>query len=235
MRAALIALGYPTYHFFSLYSSIRDTEMWNLALDAKYFSRGPTFTLVDWDALLGHVAAVTDIPCICFAPELIETYPEAKIVLVDRDIDAWYRSFDKAVIQSGFNPVMDYLAYLDPGFTGAMVWMSKKWRKGFFRSDNNAELRNNAKDVFREHYEMVRKITPKERLLEYKLGSGWEPLCEFLGKDVPDVPFPRVNETEALREKIGIIMRRSMIKGIKKAMWTVGAMAAVGFAYVYLQ
>ncbi|KAK7985604.1 lysyl-tRNA synthetase [Apiospora saccharicola] len=26
------------------------------------------------------------------------------------------------------------------------------------------------------------------------MGSGWEPLCKFLGKDFPDVPFPLLNE-----------------------------------------
>lgn len=40
--------------------------------------------------------------------------------------------------------------------------------------------------------------------MEYSLGEGWEPLCRFLGREVPDksVEFPRVNEAEALRAKI---------------------------------
>ena len=209
--------------------------MWNSALDAKYFSRGFPFTREDWDALLGHVAAVTDVPCICFAPELIECYPEAKVVLVERDIDTWYKSFDNTVIQSGFHPVTNYLAYLDPGFTGALFWTSLKWRKGFFRSSNNAELRANIKDVYREHYATVRRVTPKERLLEYKLGSGWEPLCHFLGKEIPDVPFPRLNETEAHNEKLYIIWRRSIIIGAKTMLGIVGAIAAVGLAWYVLR
>ena len=31
-----------------------------------------------------------------------------------------------------------------------------------------------------------------------ELGQGWEPLCEFLGLPVPDEPFPRVNDAEAV-------------------------------------
>ncbi|KAH8748905.1 hypothetical protein F5883DRAFT_378143, partial [Diaporthe sp. PMI_573] len=35
---------------------------------------------------------------------------------------------------------------------------------------------------------------PSEQLLDFKLADGWEPLCLFLGKDVPDVSFPHINE-----------------------------------------
>lgn len=42
-------------------------------------------------------------------------------------------------------------------------------------------------------------MVPLERRLEYKMGDGQEPLCAFLGKDVPNVPFPRVNERKTHR------------------------------------
>jgi len=65
---------------------------------------------------------------------------------------------------------------------------------GFFQARNGAEVRANARRRYREHYETLRRIVPKERLLEFKLEDGWGPLCNFLGEEVPDVPFPRVNE-----------------------------------------
>jgi hypothetical protein len=34
--------------------------------------------------------AVTDMPAYCFSSELIEAYPEAKVILTLRDIDEWY-------------------------------------------------------------------------------------------------------------------------------------------------
>lgn len=40
---------------------------------------------------------------------------------------------------------------------------------------------------------MIRGLVPKDRLLEWYLGDGWEPLCGFLGKPVPDTEFPHVN------------------------------------------
>lgn len=52
-------------------------------------------------------------------------------------------------------------------------------------------------DLLELHNDMVRKIVPPERLLVMKLGDGWEPLCEFLGKPVPQEPYPQANEREA--------------------------------------
>lgn len=35
---------------------------------------------------------------------------------------------------------------------------------------------------------------PKERLLVWHPRDGWDPLCKFLGKEVPAEPVPRVND-----------------------------------------
>lgn len=40
---------------------------------------------------------------------------------------------------------------------------------------------------------MVRGMVPKERLLEWCVDDGWDPLCEFLDKPVPDEAFPVMN------------------------------------------
>jgi hypothetical protein len=60
------------------------------------------------DQLLGHVAAVTDAPCNIFGPELIEAYPEAKVVLIERDIEAWYVGWE-GLLDSAFSPLLRFL------------------------------------------------------------------------------------------------------------------------------
>jgi hypothetical protein len=40
------------------------------------------------------------------------------------------------------------------------------------------------RQLYIEHYDAVRKYIPNERLLEFDVKGGWEPLCEFLGKKV---------------------------------------------------
>jgi hypothetical protein len=47
--------------------------------------------------------------------------------------------------------------------------------------------------------------------------DGWLPLCEFLGRPKPVEPFPRLNETEVMNEKIAVIA----VTGIRMGVWTV--------------
>jgi hypothetical protein len=77
------------------------------------------------------------------------------------------------------------------------------------------QAKQNSRDVYREHCAEIRRVTPKERLLEYQLGSGCKPLCEFLGRDVPNVPFPHANESKPLKrvfEEMGIKAIKSSLK-----------------------
>ena len=155
---------------------------------------------------------MTDTPAICFAEELMAAYPEAKVVLVNRDVESWYRSFDK-LIENLYNPINEVLRIIDPQLIGPIQTMYKyvyKDRKGFCRTDNKEELQRTARTIYREHYDHVRRICPKDRLLEFKLADGWDPLCEFLGKEDPGVPFPRLNEGAALAEKFKEFQNRSM-------------------------
>lgn len=64
---------------------------------------------------------------------------------------------------------------------------------------------------------------PKEKLLEYQLGSGWEPLCEFLGKPVPDVPFPHLNELKDLQA----LFERYGLEALKHSTVNLGLLLAV--------
>ncbi len=59
----------------------------------------------------------------------------------------------------------------------------------------NIDDRAHIIDVYNRHNTAVRAAFGPDRLLEYQLGSGWEPLCDFLGVDVPDVAFPRGNSS----------------------------------------
>jgi hypothetical protein len=51
-----------------------------------------------------------------------------------------------------------------------------------------------SKTQFIQHYESVRKMFPKQWLLEYEVREGWDSLCAFLGEDVPGIQFPHRND-----------------------------------------
>jgi hypothetical protein len=41
-------------------------------------------------------------------------------------------------------------------------------------------------------------------LLVYPVGAGWEPLCTFLDRPIPDTEYPRSNSTEEFQERFSI-------------------------------
>ena len=45
-------------------------------------------------------------------------------------------------------------------------------------------------DVYEAHIRRVKEIVPENRLLVWNIKDGWEPLCKFLDKPVPDSPIP---------------------------------------------
>ena len=182
--------------------------MWISAFDAKFASKGDLFTRAQWDQLLAEYGAVTDVPALAFSEDLVAAYPEAKVVLMERNIESWYTSFDDAVVKVMWGRWGHWIASLDPWFVGPIRDVHLRWAKDWMGANSAEEMRGKAKAKYREHYELMRKIVPRERLLEYKLGSGWEPLCDFLDKEVPDVEFPKVNETASMHEKMTIIAGR---------------------------
>ena len=46
-----------------------------------------------------------------------------------------------------------------------------------------------------KHNLYVKSVVPKEDLLIWNLKDGWEPLCTFLGKEIPAGPIPHDNKT----------------------------------------
>ena len=60
--------------------------------------------------------------------------------------------------------------------------------------------RESGQRVFEEWKASVISRCPKDKLLVFEVKQGWEPLCAFLGKPVPNQPFPRINDTPHMRK-----------------------------------
>merc|ERR1712192_377127 len=73
----------------------------------------------------------------------------------------------------------------------------------------------------------VIKEVPADRLLVWQVKQGWEPLCQFLGVPVPDLPFPNVNDTPTMLDRI------SKIKKAVVGTWaiTAGLASLVGYYF----
>jgi hypothetical protein len=74
----------------------------------------------------------------------------------------------------------------------------------------------NGRRRFQEHYDFIRSIVPKDRLLGYHVSEGWDPLCKFLGDPVPNSEFPTGNRKADLNERVDAYLREEWekIKGL---------------------
>ncbi|OJJ49300.1 hypothetical protein ASPZODRAFT_60072 [Penicilliopsis zonata CBS 506.65] len=213
MCNAMETLGLRCWHSMQLMSTrFGEIEMWQEGVDRKFFGAGgQPFGREEFDQLLHDVSAVsTDTPALAFADDLIAAYPEAKVVLVEREMESWYASWMNSVIKNTFNPIAPLAHLLDPFFLYPLGKVHKTTLQGWAGISSVEEARAKSRTKYREHYAMVRRMTPPHRLLEFNLAEdGWEPLCRFLDKPVPDTPFPHLNRLQWLDEKVQLGLKRS--------------------------
>lgn len=93
--------------------------------------------------------------------------PDSRFILTTREEEAWLQS---CLIHVLHTRVMGLEGWTD--------------------IDTRELERENEATIYRALW--WRKQNPG-RLLEFDVKQGWEPLCEFLGKPIPDVPFPSEN------------------------------------------
>jgi len=213
LKAALEALGFdPCYHMMEVFAHPRDAKVWRAAM------RGEP---VNWDALLGPYEATVDWPGCTFYAELMERYPDAKVLLSVRDPERWYRSTRQTIYELsrvrsasrrsrtvfGLMTLLAFGGFMRGDLDWDLIW------DGTF--DGRFEDERYAIEVFERHNETVSRGVPPERLLVYEVGQGWGPLCDFLGVPEPDEPFPRLNDTAGMRR--GIMALRAISAAIPAA------------------
>ncbi|PLN86197.1 hypothetical protein BDW42DRAFT_159558 [Aspergillus taichungensis] len=189
LRAALLELGYDhCYHGLDVVHHPEDDIVWHrLRLKRE---RGSILTAADFDTVIGHCAAITDHAAAAFAPELIAAYPDAKVILnIRQNVDAWHRS----VMQTLMPVQQSWAFWFRSWFCAELFWMQESFIRGNWNTFYRGSFEKNSRRVLDEHVHRVRSLVPRERLLEWDINDGWEPLCRFLGKPVSQTPFPTLN------------------------------------------
>jgi len=166
----------------------------------------------------GFVAA-TDAPAIFLVPELLELHPDALVICTVRDVAAWERSIGAVaslstlwflrVVLFPLPTMRHFVDYID---------CLRRVTVGLY-----GEREPLTRVTWDGHIARLKEVVPADRLLFYDVREGWEPLCKFLGKEVPDMPFPRINDGEAI-ERMG---KEMIMKGLWRWM---GILVATGVA-----
>ncbi len=202
LKAALERLGFgPCYHMTEVFENPEHADFWRAAW------RGEP---VDWGGTLGGYKASVDWLACAFYAELMQRNPDAKVVLSVRDPESWYESVRNTIYE--ISVVIPRSRLSQPAFAlmglffdmSARVNMAEEiiWNGTF---DGRFEDKPYATRVFERHTEEVKRSVPQDRLLVYEVKEGWGPLCEFLGVEEPDEPFPRLNDTAEFRRRIQAI------------------------------
>ena len=133
-------------------------------------------------------------------------------------------------------PFTDLIPYFEPLLNFYCLTLNRKLALGYFGATTPEELLENARDVYRKHYQDIREAcrssgTP---LLEMRIEDGWEPLAKFLDKEIPDEPFPVTNEKEAQQAISRGHRTNAVAKGLALAfLYTMPPLAIVGLAVWY--
>lgn len=207
LKSALETLGFgPCDHMQELFRDAEHADRWDAAV------RGEA---VDWEELFAGYRSTLDWPGCTFYEELMERYPDAKVLLTVRDADRWYESAYSTIYNTR-RPSLPLLVLfpavmLAPGMRRMIGLVNRIiWEKTF---GGNFGDRRYAIGVFEQHNRQVIERVPAERLLVYEVKEGWGPLCKFLGVDVPDKPFPHINDTETFRKIVRWIAAAEMTLG----------------------
>ncbi|KAJ7938471.1 hypothetical protein B0H13DRAFT_2572675 [Mycena leptocephala] len=193
MRAAIKILG-RNENCCQMQENPPDLDMWIDALNSRFFGKGPKLAGQEWEQLLGHCEVPAE-PATSLAQELV--------AVTNRYSPARYGKLhsDQCVAKLGRNKPFVVASCLDPRFLGRLrpffrlVWMT------FFGDFPSEEI---AKKHFAEHCEELGETVPKERLLEYKVGEGWERVCILLESEVQEESeYPTtISDTRAFGEKM---------------------------------
>jgi len=151
---------------------------------------------VDWDALLGGFAAITDTPGCDFYDALAEYYADARVVLTVRNAEQWFESTQVTVLSDT----------LGRHFAAGPPELDEMMHKlGWHPADARNRDRRAMLARFDAHVAAVKRTIPPGRLLVFEVREGWGPLCSFLGLPVPDGPFPHVNSSAEFLDMLAAI------------------------------
>lgn len=208
LTLALQELGFPTLHTQHMYENNEIFDMWTNevfkpAIEKNEVMMGkPNLQLIAEHGF----QATADFPMALYFEQVLEEYPDCKFILTSREnSDIWFKSWD-TLTKSIVKPTQ-----VGQGFIGK-VNQYAIYLRWLFSVVNNDPHYLSAPDPlpdqqkgpaiggYEAHNQRVRDLIPNERLLEYNVKEGWEPLCRFLEiQKCPQTPFPKTNSARSVQ------------------------------------
>ena len=193
LQLALQRLGYSKcYHMEELFRNPEGVVHWKAASEKRP---------VDWDSLFTGYQAIVDFPGSMYYKQLADHYPDAKVILSYRDPESWYESVRSTIFGFDPGPIFKIKLLLQTitstrarNMLKVLMLNEKSIWKTYF--EGKFLDRDYAIGRYNRHVEEVRQQIPEHRLLVHQSQDGYQPLCDFLGRETPDEPYPRTNKKQ---------------------------------------
>lgn len=196
LKSALETLGFgPCHHMYEIRKNPASLKFWLSAQQEEP---------VDWHEVFREYKSQVDWPGALYWRQLADAFPNAKVVLTLRDPERWHESVMNTIYPSLFE---GREKYSDPHQQMVSQMAYDSVFMGLFKG--KLADKQYAISVYREHVEKVRREIPKVRLLEHHADEGWAPLCSFLNREVPDLPFPQGNTEAEFRANMQSMGRKN--------------------------
>lgn len=159
-------------------------------------------------------ASALDFPINMFYKNVMEAFPGVKVILTTRDPKTWYTSVLRLFELHGYQEEYPWtwralMGVLDGRNNTEQLFMNQRKANIWSFVPEGCEM--SLEDAVRggpdtaEKFlidwerEVVRSV-PKERLLVFRAQEGWKPLCDFLGVEQPDIPYPWLHQGNTLED-----------------------------------
>lgn len=192
----MLGLG-PCYHMVTVLGDLEQAALWDQALDGA----------APWSEIFDGFNSTVDWPGGYFYRELIDVYPDAKVLLSVRDAESWEHSMRQTVwaVRNGdslMRLLSDAQAHVNPQWDAFLKMIDRLIWQGSGTFASGHEQPQQLIEGMHRHNEEVKAAVPADRLLVWSVTEGWEPLCEFLEVPVPDAPFPRANDSKEFVDRV---------------------------------
>jgi len=197
-KVAMEMLGLaPCYHMVNVLADLDLAQGWRRALEGES----------PWEEIFDGFEATVDWPGSFFYRELTEFYPDAKVLLSVRDSEAWERSMRDTIWGLFYGDMLmrdlsNARGRVDAKWRSYIDMMEGMWERSGLIDDGAETTSESMRAAMERYHEEVQANVPADRLLVWSVNDGWEPLCEFLGLDVPDTPFPRLNDSKEFAGRV---------------------------------
>jgi len=144
----------------------------------------------------GFDATTADVPTYASSRQLIEHFPEAKVIL------SLHPNGGKGWVES----MMNICWRCSKGWDGWMAAYGAQFSKCVrdmiqWGDDINETEYEGCINEYEEENEKIKQMVPPERLLVFSPSDGWGPLCKFLEVPEPAKPFPHTSWYGARRRR----------------------------------